>query len=160
MSESPVKKVELTRQQRFENCLYGMGAAAHMVGALWWYVGLCWHTRRKHNRFAGSPVCIELFGSNPTDALDILKSYGVRPAYGSLQWAVIENKVALRFMFLVSKASFDYADCILDAYQGQTFDIISNPGSKRGQNFGAPWPARQPPQRPAQKQVKLGKVYQ
>jgi hypothetical protein len=163
MTDAPAKKVELSKQQQLENMLFGLGAAGAMVAAAWWYVGLCWHTRRKHNRFAGPPVCIELFGSNPVQGQEILFDYGIRSAFGSLQWAVIENKVALRFMFLVSKASFDYADCILDAYQGETFYILTNPGSKRGQALRRPYAQRKPSQpkhqRSAPKRAKLGRTY-
>jgi hypothetical protein len=172
MSEAPVKKVELTRQQRFENLLYGMGAAGHMVGALWWYANLCLAQYRAHKRdnkqsfyFPQWPVTIELFGCDPEQALSILTSYGVTYAYGLLQWAVVFNRVDLRFLFLVSGNQFDYADNILDQHSGQTFVVYSNAGCKRGQALRAPYTQRQPSQTKRQahparpKQARLGKVY-
>ena len=77
-----IKKVELTNGQKFENMLYNFGNLAAMVGAIRWYCGLVWYTRRKHKRYAGAPVTIELFGTNPTDGQDILADYGIRSAYG------------------------------------------------------------------------------
>jgi hypothetical protein len=156
------KKVELSFSQHLQNIAFGMGTPIYMALTVWWYVNLCWHTRRKHNRFAGAPVTIQLFGSDPEQALDILKSYNVRYAYGSIQWAVLDNKIGLLMFFMVSKASFDYADGILAMYEGVYFSILSNEGTKRGQNMGQPHAhrgsAKRQPSKP-QNKPKLGKTY-
>lgn len=158
-TKAPVKKAKLSRSQQMQNILFGMSTGYHMVMTVIWYVGLCWHTRRKHNRFAGAPVTIMLFGSDPEQALDILKTYNLRYAYGSLQWAIRDNRVALLLYFMVSQASFDYVDNVLDHYQGQTFDILSDAGSKRGQGIRRPYAQRQRPAQPAKRPVaKLGKI--
>lgn len=157
---APVKKVELTGQQKLENFLFTVANLAYMVDAIRWYTSLCWHTRRQHHRFAGAPVRIELFGSDPESGLDILRDYGMRYAMGSLQWAIIENKVGLRLLFLVSKSAFDYADNILSQYAGSTFDVMTNPGCKRGQALRRPYAQRQRPVQPAKRPIaKLGKIY-
>jgi hypothetical protein len=156
------KKAKLSRSQQMQNIFFGMGTGYYMVMTVIWYVGLCWHTRRKHNRFAGAPVTIMLFGSDPEQALDILKEHNLRYAYGSIQWAVLENQVALLLYFMVSKASFDYADNILYQHSGDTFVVLTNPGSKRGQGIRKPYAQRQPsqPKRQAQaSKAKLGKTY-
>lgn len=157
---APAKKVELSAAQRLQNILFGMGAGYYMVGAAWWYIGLCRYQWAKYKRLPGPPVTIELFGSDPEQGRDILTEYGIRSAYGLLQWAVVENKVGLRLMFLVSQANFDYADNILSQYEGQTFAIISNAGNKRGQSIRKPYAQRQPRRQaqPARKARQVGQA--
>jgi hypothetical protein len=169
MSAAPVKKVELTRQQRFENMLFSLAAPGAMLAALWWYLNLCWHQAAKHKRdkkpgiyLPKKPVTISLFGANPTEATDILKGYNITFSFGLVRWVVVDNRVGLQFLFLVSSAQFDYADAILAQFEGEAFEIHSTAGNKRGQNFGAPFAARQPTKtvkRPAPKQAKLGRTY-
>jgi hypothetical protein len=168
MSEVPAKKVELSRQQQLENMLFSLGAAGAMLGALYWYVNLCMHQAAKHMRdkkpgiyLPKKPVTISLFGANPTQATDILKSYSVTYAFGLVRWVIVDNRVGLQFLFLVSSAQFDYADGVLAQFEGESFEIHSNPGRKRGQPFGTPFAARQPTkhQRQATKQAKMGRTY-
>lgn len=167
MSEAPAKKVELNMQQKLENMLFGLGAAGAMLTALYWYVNLCLHQAAKHRRdkkpgiyLPKFPVTINLFGGNPTEATDILKGYSITYAFGLVRWVVVDNRVGLQFLFLVSGAQFDYADGVLSMYAGESFEIHSNAGSKRGQNFGAPFAARQPAKLMKRPQsVKLGKTY-
>ncbi len=159
MSE-PTKKIELSSQQKFENVFYSFLTLWAMIGAVRWYVRLCWYTRRKYNRFAGAPVCIELFGTDPTDSTSILKNYGVSCAFGSLQWKVIGNHVGLRFRLLVSRTAFDYADNILYQHSGQTFEILTGPGCKRGQQLRTPYPQRQARHTHlTERKARLGKTY-
>lgn len=167
MSEAPAKKVQLSRQHQFENMIFSLGAVGAMIHAAWWYINLCLHQAAKHKRdrklglyMPKFPVTITLFGGNPLEAIGILKGYNISYAFGLVRWVVVDNRVGLQFLFLVSGAQFDYADGVLSMYEGESFEIHSNPGSKRGQNFGAPFAARQPTKRSAQKKVKLGKVYQ
>jgi hypothetical protein len=160
---APVKRIELSRSQQFQNVLFGMGTLSHMIGAAWWYFGLCHYQWAKHRKLPGAPVTIELFGSDPEQGRDILNDYGIRSAYGLLEWKVIDNQVGLRFMLMVSKASFDYADNILFQHSGVSFNVMTNAGSKRGQGIRRPYVQRQASQqaqRPTQPaQARLGKTW-
>src|SRR4051812_43694349 len=84
-------KAKLSLSQQIENIFFGMGTPIYMALTVWWYVNLCWYTRRQHNRFAGVPVTIMLFGGDPEQALDILKGHNLRYAFGSIQWAILDN---------------------------------------------------------------------
>ncbi len=172
--QAPVKKVELSKQQQFENMLYNFAVFSWMLGTAYWYIRLCvWQWQ--HKRILPSkPVVIDLFGSDPEQGRDILKSYGVRSAYCSIQWAVIDNQVGLLFSLMVSKQAFDFADNILFQHSGQTFFVLGELGCNRGESLPKPYSQRsrqvdqaqrRPSQRHAQtarrpaKQARLGKTY-
>src|SRR5215212_1718234 len=111
MTEQP--KAKLSHAQNMQNIIFGMGTPVYMLLTAYWYISLCVYYLRKFKRLPGKPVTIMLFGADPEQALDILKTYNLRYAFGSIQWAILENQIALLLYIMVSKASFDYVDNVL-----------------------------------------------
>lgn len=164
MSNQPVKKLELTAQQKWDNIQWSIPVLYTMIAAAWWYISLSWWTIQHKHRLPGKPVCIELWGSHPESALDILKQYNLRYSFGSIRWKIINNSAGLLLQFLVSKASFDYVDNVLSHYEDSTFNILTNPGTKRGQGLRKPYQQRtktiRPKAKPITKQTKVGRTYE
>jgi hypothetical protein len=151
--QPPIKKVELSKQQQFENMLYNLAVFSWMLGAAYWYISLCvWQWQHKR-LLPSKPVVIDLFGSDPVQGRDILKSYGVRSAYCSIQWAVIDNQIGLLFSLMVSKQAFDFADNILFQHSGQVFAVLGKPGNKRGESLPKPYSQRRRQVDQAQRQT-------
>lgn len=170
MTTNQTKKVELSRQHKLENLLiYNLITFSYIFPCAKWYVTLCLIQWRKRKQLPQRPVTIVLFGSSPTEAIELLKSYGIYACPAAISWAVHWNKVNLKFSLFVSLSQFDIADNIVFQYGSDAFQVVTNAGDKRGQTLPGQFAlrldkktahtklARQSPG--AKKPARLGKCY-
>lgn len=152
------KTIELSAQQKIENAtIYALMTWFFCWQSIVWYCRGSMIRWQKRGEFLSFPVALTVFGDDPLACLDVLKTYGVYANGGSICWAVLWDKIGLRFILLVSKSQWELADNILFQTGCDAYLIASNPGSKRGQHL--PRPFEQRTKTPRQHRSKLGKTY-
>lgn len=133
----------LTRADHLFNAISALAGPLTLLSAVQWTI-LSWVAQWRHCKARGrkfvlrlpKKLSLQVVQGAPGEALATLWSYGINNHLLSQKVISTEQGKAVHLDVLVGSAQWEMADSLLCQHN---FEVLSEPGSKRGTEFGEPW---------------------